>query len=124
MRACHSLCQGTNPLSRDNVHSLLVHVCCVRACVRLRACALCVVCVCVCAGGSETGSGGPNPFLPMEDAHPMFPTLVDMRKALKVSSEHTSVRKHSSGIAEHEDPVHQSTRAVLRLGAIVLSVYR
>lgn len=96
---------------------------CVRACACVRV--LCVLCVCVCAGGSETGSGGPNPFLPMEDAHPMFPTLVDMRKALKVSSEHSSVRKHSSGIAEHEDPVHQSTRAkVLRLGAIVLSVYR
>lgn len=31
----------------------------------------------------EHGSGGPNPFVPMEAAHPMFPTLVDMRSALE-----------------------------------------
>lgn len=29
------------------------------------------------------GTGGPNPFVPMEDPHPMFPTLVDMRVALE-----------------------------------------
>ena len=29
------------------------------------------------------GAGGPNPFVPMEDAHPMFPTLVEMRAALE-----------------------------------------
>ncbi len=33
----------------------------------------------------EAGSGGPNPFVPMKDAHPMFPTLIEMREALQVS---------------------------------------
>eukprot|EP01051_Picozoa_sp_SAG22_P002587 SAG22_NODE_117_length_19289_cov_12.242574_7_plen_409_part_00 len=34
------------------------------------------------AAWRETGSGGPNPFLPMAAAHPSFPTLVQMRAAL------------------------------------------
>ena len=45
-----------------------------------------MICLSVCSpiwgAWRETGSGGSDPFQPMQSASPLFPTLVQMRAAL------------------------------------------